>query len=74
MPVWGEDGVIDVDEDLVGELGDLLSEDPLSSEVKKSIQIEFHIEDYDEAYSLINSARSNGVEVGRELLKLARTW
>ena len=38
--------------------------------VKKAIQIEFDIEHYDEAYQLINEARSNGKNVGLMILNL----
>jgi hypothetical protein len=68
LDVWQPEDEVDysiLDElDVDGDVADM------SNNVKKAIQIEFDIEHYDEAYQLINEARSNGKNVGLMILNL----
>ena len=66
MDVWQPEKAVDysVLEDL--DLGSTLHEKEKG--VKRAIQIEFNPEDYEEANTLINQKRSEGINVGKILL------
>lgn len=69
MAAMGFTSFDDVDYSILDDEDDSANEE-MASEVKKSIQIEFDIDDYEEAKKIVDKSRKAGVYIGGKLIEV----